>query len=153
MTGWGAALDCPHRGVLGRDTTRAQWRHSGCGNAAEQINGWRLATVGLEPPILAALLRQARDDGLPVASALVRVATRHRLPDCSVLLTDGEDLAALAWGRPMYLLDLGGWEYVAAAEPPTDSPVDPDPLPARSVLALSPCGQTRFALHPPEIHS
>lgn len=119
MTHWDTAPDCPRRRVLGRDATREHLRPGGCGQPVEDIGGWRGVHSGRAPPTPAALLMHARDDDLPVASARARIATR-----------------------------LGGREYVVAAEPPVDSPVVAEPLPAGTALAFTPCGPTRFRPHP-----
>lgn len=150
---WTGRVVCGHRAVLGRQATVASWDSDDDCTAAE-VGGWQIGVAAATPADAAAVLAAvaaAREGGAPggapepVASILVRVATRGALPECSILLADGDQVAALAWGRPLGVVELGGWEYAVTSSPP-----GPDmswaPLATGTLAALDPCGPTRFSL-------
>ncbi|WP_017935129.1 hypothetical protein [Nocardioides sp. Iso805N] len=151
---WAARVVCGHRGALGRPETLTAWAaDDDCEPSAP--GGWQVgvsAATQTEVEAVLAAVATARGTadgpGLPVASLLVRVATRARLPQCSVLIADGDQLAALTWGRRLGIVELGGWEYAVTSTPPADD-LAWSPLAPGTVAALDPCGPTIFPLHPP----
>ncbi|WGL50986.1 hypothetical protein P5P86_13545 [Nocardioides sp. BP30] len=157
---WTARVLCGHHAVLGRAETVAGWTSDdGCDvtgtGAGTGTGAWRIgvdAATAEEIERVHAAVASERDApggaDLPAASLLVRAATRHRLPACSILLADGDQLAALAWGLPLGVVELGGWEYAVAATPPAGDSAWV-PLAPGTVAALDPCGPTTFPLHAP----
>lgn len=156
---WTSRVVCGHGAVLGRSGTADAWAekwaavrtdgstHGGCATAV--LDGWQVGIRADDADVATVLaaVAQARAAG-PPASVLVRAATRTSLPDCSILIADGEQLAALSWGLPLGMVELGPWEYAVTG--PADEPTW-TPLAAGSVAALDPCGPTVFLLHAPAL--
>ncbi|KRF11023.1 hypothetical protein [Nocardioides sp. Soil796] len=151
---WTSAVACRHRGALGHAQTVATWAaHPDCEGAA-QLDGWQVgidAATADERTAVIEALAPIRKAGLPLSSALVRLVTRNDVPPCSVLLADGEQLAALAWGRGLALLELGNWEYAVGS--PADDDQAWSPLSVGTVVDLDQCGPTRFTLPCPHANT
>lgn len=153
---WVSRVVCDHHAVLGRAPTVDGWlahdEREGCRHA-ERVGAW---TVGIAAPTeqARAQVREAvasvSEHDLPLASAAGRL-TRLGLPECSLLLSDGEYAAGIAWGQPLGLGEIGAWEYALTSTPLTDHPWTP--LPLGTIAFLDACGPTIFRLpHPTELH-
>lgn len=158
---WAARVLCGHGGILGRSETVTDWATNWAADRADDDcepsapGGWQVgvsAATRTEVEVVLAAVAAARGTaqgaGLPVASLLVRVATGSRLPQCSVLIAEGDQLAALTWGRRLGIVELGGWEYAVTSTPTADD-LAWSPLAPGTVAALDPCGPTIFPLNPP----
>jgi hypothetical protein len=87
------------------------------------------------------------NDALALAGAVARL-TRHDLPSCSVLLSDGELAAGLAWGQPLGLSEVGAWEFALTSQPLPDH--DWAPLAPGTIVVLDSCGPTVFRVPYPQ---
>ena len=144
---WISTVTCGHRGVLGRASTVAAWTDAACCAEATTADGWRVGVEADDPSVVHRSVAALRRLNLPVGPALARLS-RQRLPSCSILLSDGDGLAALAWGRPLGLVEIDRWEYAMTSEPPAGAPwaaVSPGTL-----IDLADCGPTVFHLPYPD---
>ncbi|BBH16596.1 hypothetical protein Back2_08830 [Nocardioides baekrokdamisoli] len=138
---WIGRVICPHEAVLGREETVTDWSgHASCVEPG-RVGRWAVAVIGdaARTQVLDTLASIVPD--APVAGAIARLS-RADLPRCSVLLSDGEYAAGLAWGEPLGLADLGGWEYALSA-----APLDRgswSPLSPGTIVVLDSCGPVVF---------
>lgn len=153
---WISRVVCDHHAVLGRAPTVDAWPPHAAAEAtcthAEHVGGW---TVGIAAPTEEArshvrdAVASVSEDDLPLASAAGRL-TRLGLPECSLLLSDGEYAAGIAWGRPLGLGEIGAWEYALTSTPLPGHPWTP--LALGTIAFLDSCGPTLFRLPVPELH-
>ena len=99
-----------------------------------------LAAIGstVDSAFVAALVGQALPGGLPVAlsravRAVAEVAPAARL---NLLASDGQSIAATAWGDTLFWRSADGGAVVASE--PSDDDTDWTPVPDRSLLVLTP---------------
>jgi len=147
------------RAVLGRDATVRAWL-SGAGlTAAIAHERWQIGVrtaSAVDKDQVVHALADAHDASLGVGPGLMRAVTGFHLPACSILVADGEQVAALSWGRPLGLAELGDWEYIVSTTPPVLATGSRTAqwrlLPPGMLLVLDPCGPTYFPLPlPPDL--
>lgn len=143
---WVGAVDCRHRGVLGRASTVAAWTSAGCCQSTTAVDTWR---VGVDTPSSAdqasiiARIEALRTLGHPPSATLARLS-RDDLPACSILVSDGHVVAALAWGLPLGLIEIDRWEHAITSAPVPGSAWKS--LPSGALVDLADCGPTIFSL-------
>lgn len=150
---WVSRVVCEHTAVLGRAPTVEAWQAHAeaatpCGPRQEQ-NGWQVGVRSRTPAdqqrVLDAITAVPED--LPLAGAIARL-TRADLPACSVLVSDGELAAGLAWGEPLGLGEIGAWEYALTSTALTDHPWTP--MTPGTIAVLDSCGPTLFRVPFPQ---
>lgn len=145
--------------VLGRDATVRAWMSRAGPTAAIAHERWQIgvrAASAVDQDRVVHALADGHDANLAVGPGLMRAVTRFDLPACSILVADGEQVAALSWGRPLGLAELGDWEYVVSTTPPVLATGSRTAqwrlLPPGMLLVLDPCGPTYFPLPlPPDL--
>lgn len=146
---WMSTVRCAHTALLARAETIDRWPgdHAGCHSSS--VSGWQVGISGGDLEQQSAIrtrLATLHDSGLPVAAALAAL-TRTDLPQCTVLLSDSEYAAGLAWGAPLGLVELDRWEYALT----TSASAQPwQPLAHGTIIALDSCGPTIFQVPYPK---
>lgn len=145
---WGSRVICAHEAALGQASTLAAWPTDGCPEV-DRLGHWEVGVRTAEPIATSMVLDALRrtPTGLTIAEALARL-TREPLPRCSVLLADGEYAGGLAWGEPLGLSDLGGWEFSLATRPAERRAWRP--MVPGTIVSLDACGPTVFTVDFPE---
>lgn len=143
---WIGAVGCRHRAVLARSSTVAAWTSPECCPAQDPIAEWQLgvdaatSTDTLEVQQTIAALRSL---ALPPSATLARLS-REDLPPCSILLSDGQCVAALVWGRPLGLVEIDRWEYAVTSSRQPGAVWSR--LESGTLIDLADCGPTFFSL-------
>lgn len=145
---WSAAITCAHRGILGPPQTHVEWA---CDQdvcpAPVWLGSWTIAVSGTIDASWELVLDRARQERLPVGSAVVQLANELEVGGFSVLLSDGEDLALLTGDEGSHLVEPAAWEYVVSNRPLPGA--RSTSIPPRTIGVLSPCGPTWWRLDTP----
>lgn len=143
---WIGAVNCRHRAVLARASTVTAWTSADCCDSAVTIGVWRLAVDATDPADAALILNRVdalHTLGQPASATLARLS-REDLPSCSILMSDGQSIAALTWGHPLGLIEIDRWEYAITSGPVPGAVWTS--LPSGTLVDLADCGPTLFSL-------